>query len=102
MKSAIKNGTKVTLNLLLNIIGDSSYKKNFPHKLLLTNKQVSKLCKAVANNSSANIKLSKNSSTLICLIFTHSQSTNKRLQWNTFFAHFGALKYDMRKLFRLK
>ena len=32
---------------------------NFPHKLLLTNTQVSKLRKAFANNSSANIKLSK-------------------------------------------
>ena len=32
---------------------------NFPHKLFLTNTQVSKLRKASANNSSANIKLSK-------------------------------------------
>ena len=32
---------------------------NFPHKLLLTNTQVSKLRKAFANNFSANIKLSK-------------------------------------------
>ena len=32
---------------------------NFPHKLLLTNTQVSRLPKAFANNSSANIKLSK-------------------------------------------
>ena len=31
----------------------------FPHKLLLTNKQVSKLCKVFANGSSAKIKLSK-------------------------------------------
>ena len=29
---------------------------NFPHKLLLTNTQVSKFCKAFANNSLANIK----------------------------------------------
>ena len=34
-------------------------KNNFPHKFLLTNKQVSMLHKAFANNSSANIKLSK-------------------------------------------
>ena len=59
MKSAIKNGTKVTLNLLSNIVGDSNDENNFPHKLLLTNKQVSKLCKAFANNSLADIKLSK-------------------------------------------
>ena len=32
---------------------------NFPHKLLLTNRQVSNLCKAFSNHLSANIKLSK-------------------------------------------
>ena len=32
---------------------------NFPHKLLLTNRQVSNICKAFANHLSANIKLSK-------------------------------------------
>ena len=32
---------------------------NFPHKLLLTNTKVSNLPKAFANNSSADIKLSK-------------------------------------------
>ena len=32
---------------------------NFPHKLILTNRQVLNLRKAFANNSSANIKLSK-------------------------------------------
>ena len=36
-----------------------SYNENNLHKLLLTNTQVSKLHKAFANNSSANIKLSK-------------------------------------------
>ena len=34
-------------------------KPNFPHKLLLTDRQVANLCKAFANNSSVNIKLSK-------------------------------------------
>ena len=38
------------------MIGDN--KNNFPHKLLLTNRQVWNLQKAFANNSSANIKLS--------------------------------------------
>ena len=42
-----------------NVVGDSNDENNFPHKLLLTNTQVSKLRKAFANNSSANIKLSK-------------------------------------------
>ena len=34
-------------------------KTNFPHKLLLTNRQVANLRKAFANHSSADIKLSK-------------------------------------------
>ena len=59
LKSAIKNGTKVTLNLSSNIVGDSNDENNFPHKLSLTNTQVSKLRKAFANNSSADIKFSK-------------------------------------------
>ena len=42
-----------------NVVGDSNNEKNFPHKLLLTNTQVSILCKAFTNNSSINIKLSK-------------------------------------------
>ena len=37
MKSAIKNGTEVTLNLSSNVVGDSNDENNFPHKLLLTN-----------------------------------------------------------------
>ena len=58
----MKNGTEVTLKISLNVIGDSNDKKNFPHKLLLTNKQVSKLCKSLANNSSANMKMSNKNS----------------------------------------
>ena len=56
-KSAIKNETDVVLRLSSNMIGDNE--NSFPHKLLLTNTQVSNLCKVFANNSSANIKLSK-------------------------------------------
>ena len=59
LKHGIKNGTEVTLKLSSNIVGDSNDKNNFPHNLLLTNTQVSELCKAFANNLSANIKLSK-------------------------------------------
>ena len=44
------------VNLLSNIIGDSNDEKNFPHKLSLTNTQVSRLPKAFSNNSSSNIK----------------------------------------------
>ena len=59
LRSGIKNGTEITLNLSWNVIGDSNDETNFPHKLLLTDKQVSKLCKAFSNNLSAHIKLSK-------------------------------------------
>ena len=43
LKSAIKDGTEVTLNLSSNIAADSNDENNFPHKLLLTNIQDSKL-----------------------------------------------------------
>ena len=60
LKSAIKNGTGITLiNLWSNIIGDSNDENIFPHKLLLTNTQVSSLRKAFANKSSASIMLWK-------------------------------------------
>ena len=42
-----------------NVVGDSNDENNFPHKLLLTNTQVSNFPKAFANNRSANIRLSK-------------------------------------------
>ena len=57
LKSAIKNKTEVVLRLSSNMIGDDE--TNFPHKLLLTNRQVSNLRKAFANHLSADIKLSK-------------------------------------------
>ena len=59
LKSAIKNGTEVILNLSSNMIGSSNDETDFPHKLLLTNIQVSKIHKAFTNGSSANIKFSK-------------------------------------------
>ena len=59
LKLGIKNGTEVTLKISSNIVSDSNDENNFPHKFLLTNTQVLRLCKAFANNSSANIKLSK-------------------------------------------
>ena len=51
LKSAIKNETKVTLNLSSNVVGDSNHENSFPYKLLLTNTQVSKNRKAFENNS---------------------------------------------------
>ena len=50
LKSGIKNGIEVTLSLSLNVIGDSNDETNFPHKLLLTDAQVSRLRKAFAND----------------------------------------------------
>ena len=48
LKSAIKNETELVLRLSSNMIGNNE--TNFPHELLLTNRQVSNLRKAVANN----------------------------------------------------
>ena len=59
LKSAIKNGTKVTLNFSSNIVGDSNDENSFLHKFSLTNSQVLKLREAFTNNFPANIKLSK-------------------------------------------
>ena len=56
-KSAMKNENEVVLRLSSNMIRDNE--TNFPHKLLLTNRQVSNLRKAFANHLSADIKLSK-------------------------------------------
>ena len=59
LKLGLKNGTEVTLKISSNVVGDSNDKNNFPHKLLLTNTQVSRLRKTFANGSSAIINLSK-------------------------------------------
>ena len=69
LKCGIGNGTEVTLNLSSNLIGNSNDETNFAQnyywklqklqKLLLTDTQVSKIRKAVANGSPANIKWSK-------------------------------------------
>ena len=59
LKSTTKNATEVTLKFKSNILGNSYDEIDFPHKLLLTDRQVSKLCKYFANNSSGNKKLSK-------------------------------------------
>ena len=56
-KSAIKNENEVVLRLSSNMIGDDE--NNFPHKLLLTNRQVANIRKAFANHSSTDAKLSK-------------------------------------------
>ena len=59
LKSGIKNNTEVTLKISSNVVEDSNDENNFSHRLLLTNTQVSKICKAFGNGLSANIKLSQ-------------------------------------------
>ena len=58
-KSAIKTGTKVILNLSSNFIRNTNDGTYFRRKLLLTDTQVSKICKAFVNGSSANINFQK-------------------------------------------
>ena len=53
----LKNKTEVVLILSSNMVGDDE--TNFPHKLLLTNRQVANIREAFANYLSADINLSK-------------------------------------------
>ena len=59
LKAAIKNKNDVVIRLSPNMIGDSNDKTNFPHELLLTDRQVSSIHKAFSNNSSIDIKFEK-------------------------------------------
>ena len=59
LKFAIKNETDVILRLSSNMISNSDDETSFPHKLLLTKRQVENLRKAFANDTSTEIKLSK-------------------------------------------
>ena len=59
LKSAIKNETDVVLRLSSNMIVNTDDNTNFPHELLLPNRQVAKLRKAFAKNTSTDIMLSK-------------------------------------------
>ena len=59
LKSSIKNVTDVALRISSNMVGDSNDNTNFPHELLLTNRQVVNIRKAFTNHSSTDIKLSK-------------------------------------------
>ena len=43
LKCAIKNENDAVVRLSLNMIGDSNDKGNFPHQLLLTNRQFSSI-----------------------------------------------------------
>ena len=59
VKSAIINENDVVLRLSSNIVGNSNNNTNFPHELLLTNRQVENIRKAFTNHLSTDIKLSK-------------------------------------------
>ena len=57
LKFSIKNETEKVLRSSSNMIGDDE--TNFVHKLLFTSRQVANLRKALKNNLSTDIKLSK-------------------------------------------
>ena len=59
LKSSIKNETDVGLRIASNMVCNSNDNTNFPHELLLTNRQVANIHKAFVNHSSTDIKLSK-------------------------------------------
>ena len=59
LKKGTKNSVEVTLNLSLNVTATSNDDNSFTHKILLIDRQVSKLCKAVSDSLPPNIKLSK-------------------------------------------
>ena len=57
LKSSIKNETDVVLRISSSMVGNSNDNTNFPHELLLTNRQVANIRKAFAKNTSIDIKL---------------------------------------------
>ena len=59
LKSSIKNETDVVLRISSNMVSNSNDNTNFPHELLLTNRQVVNIRKAFTKNTSIYIKLSK-------------------------------------------
>ena len=59
LKSSIKNETDVVLRISSNMVGNSNDNANFPHELLLTNRQVANIRKPFAKSTSTDIKLSK-------------------------------------------
>ena len=59
LKSSIKNETDVFLRISSNMVGNSNDNTDFPHELLLTNRQVANIRKVFAKNTSTDIKLSK-------------------------------------------
>ena len=62
LKSAIKNETDVVLRISSGMLGNSNDNTNFPHKLLLNDRQVANIRKAFSNNLSTDVKFSKTQS----------------------------------------
>ena len=58
-ESSIQNETDFVLRISSNMVGNSNDNTNFPHELLLTNRQVANLRKAFADHLLTNIKFSK-------------------------------------------
>ena len=52
LKSSIKNETDVVLRISSNMVSNSNDNTDFPHELLLTNRQVANIRKAFAKNTS--------------------------------------------------
>ena len=59
LKSAKENATDVVLRISSCMVGNSNDNTNFPHKLLLTDRQVANIRKAFANILSTDVKFSK-------------------------------------------
>ena len=59
LKTVIKNGTDVVLRLSSNLVGNLDDETNFPHELLLTNRETLSLRKAFNNHTSADMRFSK-------------------------------------------
>ena len=77
LKSATKKETGVTMKLSSNMIDRANAETNFPHKLLLINRQFANHHEAIANNSSGNTKLSK---TQISKIIQSGRSLSRPLR----------------------
>ena len=56
LKSSIKNENDVVLRISSNMVSNSNDNTNFPHELLLTNRQVANIRKAFANQLSKMIQ----------------------------------------------
>ena len=54
LKSSVKNETAVVLRISSNMVGNSNDSTNFPHELLLTNRQVANIRKAFAKKEILN------------------------------------------------